>query len=417
MNQSKSATIVGGGVIGAFCAYYLMEKGWAVTIIDKERFGQGSSSGNCGLIVPNHILPLNDPDNLLKAIFWMLKKDAPLHVKPQFNPGLIKWFVNFARRCNRKDIFISARGRHALLQSSFKRYPAIIENEKIACEWTTDGTLHVYRSGKKSSAYNATDAVLRQYGIAAEQLDRKDIVALAPALDGDLSGGWYYRDTAHLRPDRLLHEMHRLLSEKGVRILENRKVTGFVTRENHAVGVRTESGIISASDFVIATGAWTPMFEKALGCRIPIQPGKGFSITMKRPRNCPGLPMIFEEESVVATPWQSGFRLGGTMEFAGYDPSLNRQRLDALTRAAVGYLRGFKAEGIEEEWCGFRPMTYDGLPIIDRSTRLTNVMIAAGHNMVGLSMGPGTGKLVAEMLNNDPPHIDPRPYRADRFGP
>jgi D-amino-acid dehydrogenase len=103
------------------------------------------------------------------------------------------------------------------------------------------------------------------------------------------------------------------------------------------------------------------------------------------------------------------------MEFAGYDPSLNRKRLDALTRAAVGYLRGFKAEGIEEEWCGFRPMTYDGLPIIDRSTRLTNVMIAAGHNMVGLSMGPGTGKLVAEMLNNDPPHIDPRPYRADRF--
>jgi D-amino-acid dehydrogenase len=416
MKNIKKAIIIGSGIIGSFIAYHLIDKKWSVTIVDKDRFGSGASAGNCGLIVPNHILPLNDPGNLLKAIFWMLKGDAPLHVKPQFNPGLIKWFVNFAKRCRQKDILASARGRHALLQSSFSRYPAIIENEKIACEWATGGTLHVYRAVKKWEAYKATDAWLRQYGIAAEQMDREAIAAFEPALDDDLAGGWHYRDTAHLRPDRLLHEMHRLFSEKGVRIIENRAVTGFVTENNRAAGVRTKGGIISGDEFVVATGAWTPMFEKALGCRIPIQPGKGFSITMKRPRSCPGLPMIFEEESVVATPWQSGFRLGGTMEFAGYDPNLNRRRLDALTRAAVGYLRGFKAEGIEEEWCGFRPMTYDGLPIIDRSTRLKNVMIAAGHNMLGLSMGPGTGKLVAEMLNQDPPHIDPRPYRVSRFG-
>jgi D-amino-acid dehydrogenase len=415
MSSSRSAAIVGGGVIGAFCAYYLLEKGWSITLLDKGRFGAGASCGNCGLIVPNHILPLNDPGNLLKAIFWLFKKDAPLHVKPQFNIALIKWFANFAKRCSRKDVYVSAGGRHALLQSSFKCYPALIESEKIDCDWAVAGLLQVFGVEKKWLAYKGTDAMLRHYGIAGEQMDRRAIAAMEPSLGSDLAGGWYYRDSAHLRPDHLLHEMQRLLFKKGARIIENREATGFVTENNRAVAVRTRDGIFSADAFVVATGAWTPMFAKTLGCHLPIQPGKGFSITMKRSRNYLRLPLIFEEKSVVATPWPSGFRLGGTMEFTGFEPSLNRRRLDALTRAAAGYLRNFNTEGIKEEWCGFRPMTFDGLPIIDRSKRLVNVMIAAGHNMEGLSMGPGTGKLVAEMLNNDSPHIDPGPYGTARF--
>ena len=416
MNKSKSATIIGAGVIGAFTAYYLLEKGWSVTIIDKERFGQGSSKGNCGLIVPNHILPLNNPGRLLKAILGMLKADAPLHVKPQFNINLIKWFINFARQCNQKDILTSAEGRHALLQSSFKLYPAVIDNEKISCDWTTGGSLHAFQSAKQWAAYKATDALLRNYGIAAEQINREAILALEPALGDDLVGGWHYRNTAHLRPEKLLQEIHRILSEKGARIIENEEITRFATKNDRVSGVRIKDEMISADDFVVATGAWTPMFEKTLGCRIPIQPGKGYSVTMKRPQNCLGRPVFFEEKNVVATPWQGYFRLGGTMEFTGYDSSLSPKRLDALTRAAACYFRDFKAEDIEEEWSGFRPMTYDGLPIIDRSPRLKNVMIAAGHNMTGLSMGPGTGKLVAEMLNNELPHVDPQPYGAGRFG-
>jgi D-amino-acid dehydrogenase len=148
---------------------------------------------------------------------------------------------------------------------------------------------------------------------------------------------------------------------------------------------------------------------------VPIQPGKGYSITMARPARCPTIPLIFDEHRVAVTPMRSGYRLGSTMEFAGYDTSLNRARLNLLREAARHYLHEPLGEPVLEEWYGWRPMTYDGKPIIDRSPALGNVWIAAGHNMLGLSMAPATGRLVAELLDGRPPHIDPAPYSVKRF--
>lgn len=417
MRTDQHALVIGTGIIGVFTAYYLCGKQWSVTMVEKDCFGQGATHGNCGLVVPNHIFPLNDPGNLLQAFFWMFRPDAPLYIKPRVNPGLIRWLIHFVGRCHKKDIREAAEGRHALLQDAVSAYAAVVEKERLNCDWAVGGSLHAYRSEKKWSAYAAVAERLRPYGIAAQRLDRQTMLELEPALDSRLAGGWYYKDTATLRPDRLMLEMKRLLSAKGVRIVENCPVNGFVGRGDRAEGVRTKQGTIAADAFVVAAGAWTPMFARSLGSRLPIQPGKGFSLTMKPSRGCPRLPMFFEEKSVVATPWSSGFRLGGTMEFAGYDPSLNRIRLKALSRAAARYLRNFEPDPVQEPWCGFRPMTYDGMPIIGRSPRFRNVMVAAGHNMVGLSMGPGSGKLVAELLNHDAPHIDPMPYRLERFEP
>jgi D-amino-acid dehydrogenase len=152
-----------------------------------------------------------------------------------------------------------------------------------------------------------------------------------------------------------------------------------------------------------------------MGCRIPIQPGKGYSITMPRPALCPTLPMIFEEHRVAVTPMQSGYRLGSTMEFAGYDNRLNQRRLALLREGAEVYLREPYGEPVQEEWYGWRPMTPDSVPIIDWSPAYSNVLIAAGHNMLGVSMGPGTGKLVAEILCGAVPHVDRGPYAISRF--
>src|SRR5262249_24077174 len=160
----------------------------------------------------------------------------------------------------------------------------------------------------------------------------------------------------------------------------------------------------------VAAGALTPFLGKHLGCRIPIQLGKGYSITMPRPAKCPSFPLIFEEHRVAVTPMQSGYRLGSTMEFARYDATLNRRRLAILREAARHYLQEPDCEPVTEEWLGWRPMTYDGKPIIDRSPVLANVLIAAGHNMLGLSMAPATGKLVAELLGGTAPHVAPEPY-------
>lgn len=414
-NKSKRVIIIGGGIIGGFTAYYLLEKGWSVTVVDKEGFGQEASSGNCGLIVPNHILPLNSLGTLAKAFKWMLSKDSPLYIKPRLDIGLIKWFCQFAWHAHPKAILESAKGRHALLQSSFRLYPEFIQAENVVCDWDMGGSLHIYRSAREWNAYRKTDTLLKRFNIQAESLDRQDLFEFMPALGKDVSGGWLYRQTAHLRPERLLSELRRILLGRGVQILENCAVRSFQQHNDRAVSIVTKAQKLSADAFVLATGAWAPEFEKILGCCLPIQPGKGYSITMDRPSAFPEIPCFFEEQSMVSTPWPDTCRLGGTMEFSGFDTHLNPQRLGALTRGFEEYSDQWHGNARKEEWCGFRPMTMDGLPFIDHSPRLKNVIIAAGHNMIGLSAAPGTGKLVAEIMDDSPPHIDPRPYRIARY--
>ncbi len=414
METSKHVIIIGGGVIGGFAAYYLLENGWSVTIVDKDRFGQGASSGNCGLIVPNHILPLNSLGTLVKALTWMLSEDSPLYIKPRLDANLIKWFCQFARHAHPKAVLRSARGRHALLKSSFELYPVFMEAENVACDWDVGGSLHIYRSARGWNDYRRTDTFLRGFGIQAQALDRNTIRGFMPALDEGVSGGWLYRQTALLRPERLMSELRRILLDRGARILENCPVQTFRQEQGRAVSIVTKDGELAADAFVLATGAWAPFFENVLGCNLPIQAGKGYSMTMDRPERFPGIPCFFEEQRMVSTPWPDACRLGGTMEFSGYDTQLNQRRLRALKSGFEGYSEQWQFNSKKEQWCGFRPMTMDGLPFIDRSPRLKNVMIAAGHNMIGLSAAPGTGKLVAEILAGASPHIDPHPYRITR---
>jgi D-amino-acid dehydrogenase len=239
---------------------------------------------------------------------------------------------------------------------------------------------------------------------------------MEPALKSELAGGWYYHDDAHLRPDRLMTSWHRVLERAGAEIRGQCALEGFAASGGRATSARTTRGEMAADVFVVAAGAWTPMLNEHLGCRVPIQPGKGYSLTMPRPAACPRIPLIFPETRVAVSPFQSGYRLGSTMEFAGYDESLNRRRLAILTDAAKLYLHEPTCEPVQEEWWGWRPMTPDSLPVIGRSPAYENVLIAAGHNMLGVSMAPATGKLVAELLGGIAPHLDPTPYSPTRFG-
>jgi D-amino-acid dehydrogenase len=417
MSRSKRVIIIGGGVIGGFTAYYLLENGWSVTVIDKEGFGQGASGGNCGLIVPNHILPINSLDTLMKGLLWMGKKDSPLYIKPRFNPGLIKWFCQFVCYTRPGHIRKSAMGRHALLKSSFHLYPTFMETENVACDWRMDGSMHVYRSKKAWHDYRKTDAFLTRFGIQAESLDSKAVRKFEPTLGDGICGGWLYRHTAHLRPEHLMSALRRILIRRGARIVDQCPVRSFRSRNSRAVSIITKDAEFSADAYILATGAWSPAFGKMLGCSLPIQAGKGYSITLDRPQTFPKIPCFFEEQKVVSTPWPDACRLGGTMEFTGFDTHLDRRRLAALSKGLDRYTQGCRISGIKAEWCGLRPMTADGLPFIDRSPRLQNVMIAAGHNMIGMSVAPATGKLVADMLDDTRPHIDPHPYRLGRHHP
>jgi D-amino-acid dehydrogenase len=412
----KHTVVIGGGVIGAFTAYYLRKTGRRVTIIDRNQFGAACSHGNCGYVSPSHVLPLCRPGQIANGIKGLFSSQRALRIKPRLSPSFWSWMLKFAIRCNEQDMLKSGAARHSLLQSSAALYPEIVAEEAMQVEWTTDGLLFVFRDQHEFVAYRKTNQLLTDhFGVSADPIEGSDaLVEMEPALKPGLAGAWLYRGDAHLRPDRLMAELPRVLLAMGVQIVDGCEFRSFVGNQTVASGIQTAGEIVSADEFIVCTGAWTPFLNSELGCRIPIQPGKGYSITMPRPHVCPRYPMILEECHVGITPFQDGYRIGSTMEFVGYDTELNHTRLNCLRTGAAEYLRDPTAEPVEEEWYGWRPMTWDGLPRLDRSPRFSNVWVAAGHNMLGISMGPATGKLMAELIDGRPPHVDPQPFRIGR---
>ncbi len=413
----RTVLIVGGGVIGVACAYFLNLAGFRVTVIDRGEIGAECSKGNCGLVCPSHVLPLAEPGAIGAAAASMLKPGGPFHVKPRMDMALWKWMASFAKRCNQSDMLASARAIQPLLTSSLALYEQLVAEERLACEFHKQGLLFVYRSRQNLDSYDQTNQLLAEkFDEPAKKLTGQQLADFEPALVDGLAGAWYFEHDAHLRPDRLMASWRDLLCDRGVRFIEHRELDRFDVHSGK-VSVATASGEQFGADlFVVATGARTPQLESVLKRRVPIEPGKGYSITVDRPSNCPTYPMIFPERRVAVTPMDSGLRLGSIMEFAGFDETIRPERLRLLTAATQEYLRDIQLdESWPEKWFGWRPMTYDSTPVIGRCPGFDNVYLATGHNMLGLSMAPATGKLLAELVAGQETHIDALPYRVDRF--
>lgn len=414
--NNESVVIIGGGLIGVASAHYLHRDGWKVTVIDRGAIGGACSFGNCGLVCPSHVLPLTEPAALRSAFSALLTPSGPFRIKPRLDPSLWSWLLQFARRCNTRDMLSAAHAIQPLLASSMDEYERLFASSAFDCEWEKRGLLFVYLKQSQFEGYDDTNRLLSEvFNEPASKLDAEAVVALEPALKPGIAGGWYYEHDGHLRPDRLMSAWKRQLESGGVHFVENCELIDLDSRGRLAVRAQTALGPLEADQFLIATGAWTPKFSKLIGQRIPIQPGKGYSITMPRPSRCPTIPLIFPEHRVAVTPMQSGYRLGSIMEFSGYDESIRPERLELLRAGASHYLHESRCEPELQTWFGWRPMTYDSLPIMGRTPRFDNVWLAAGHNMLGLSMAPATGKLIAELFSGRSPHLDPAPYGLDRL--
>ncbi|MEY4185596.1 MAG: D-amino acid dehydrogenase small subunit [Planctomycetota bacterium] len=415
MSGAQHTVVIGGGVIGGFTAWYLAQAGHRVTLIEQGQFGKQCSHGNCGYVSPSHVIPLARPGQVLKGLKGMLSTQTALRINPAKLTMLAPWLLKFALRCNAKAMMEAGKACHPLLQSSAALYREVFEQQGMLVDWKTDGLLFVFRDQHEFDAYAESDAWLRKhFDMPAEPFAGSALTQLEPALKPGLAGAWLYRCDAHLRPGKLMSELKRILTASGVRVLEQTAMKSFAGGNGRAQAVETTGETLTADNFVVAVGAWAPLLQQSLGVKLPIQPGKGYSITMARPKQCPKYPMILEECHVAITPFEEGYRVGSTMEFSGYDTSLNRARLNYLRAGAAEYLHEPTAEPVEEEWYGWRPMTADGIPYIDRSPRFGNVWIAAGHSMLGISMGTGTGKLVAELITGAKPHVDPSLYRIGR---
>jgi D-amino-acid dehydrogenase len=414
-SNKPDVLILGGGVIGLACAHYLLSAGRSVRVIERGRVGAATSHGNCGTITPSHSPPLAAPGMVLKGLKYMLTPDAPLYIKPRLDFELAGWLLRFASRCNHCDWQRTALAKSTLLHASRRLLEDLVREQKLDCEFAASGAHLVYRDAKTFAGDCAELPELAEFGIESKILSATELAADEPALKPGALGAIHHPGDAHLRPDRYCEELARLVRAAGGVIEEELAISGFMREKGRVIGVETSQGKREGRDVLLALGPWSPMLSKQLGIRLPIQPGKGYSITYSRPALAPRRPLVLKERSVCVTTWADGFRLGSTMEFSGYDASLNRTRLDALERASREYLQEPTGPKKGEEWFGWRPMTWDDMPILGRAPGHDNLWLATGHGMLGVTLSAVTGRLLSDLICGHEPIVDPGPSSLMRF--
>lgn len=406
--------IVGAGVIGLMTALRLLREGRSVRVIDQATPGSGASHGNCGTITPSHAPPVPMPGAVLKAMRYMLKSDAPLYVKPRLDTELLGWFWRFAHYCNPAAAARATTIRARILLDSRQRLGSLIADEALHCDFEQQGTWYVFHDAAEMDIEQRLAAPLKDLGIDSRCIDGGDALRDEPALRDGVVGVIEFPGDARLRPDRLIDELVRRVTELGGLIESDCAYRG-VTPQTRGVRVETSRGTRIADWLLIATGAWSPALLRPLGLRVPMQPGKGYSMTWSEPALTPRRSLVLHEASVCVTCWDKGFRLGSTMEFSGYDSSLNRTRLDALVRGASRYLHQPTGPELQEEWYGWRPMMADDLPLIGPVPGQPRVLFAGGHGMMGVSMSATTAQLIADRIAGRTPCIDDSAFDPARF--
>ena len=418
MNQAYryDVAIIGGGVIGLCCALHLLRGGRSVVLLEKSQVGAGASHGNCGTITPSHALPLAQPGMVRKALRWMLSKDAPFYVRPRFDPELIGWMLRFARHCNWDQVRVATRERAALLNLSRQLLQDLIESEHIDCEFSASGLMTVFRDEQTFAESRHLETLLGEAGVPIETWTGAQVLQREPALKSGVVAGHWYPSDAVLRPDRFVAALANCVRDLGGEIRESCAVNRFERGLGTGVMPVVDELPVPARHVLLCGGAWSPSIAASLGLKVPVQPGKGYSITYDRPSQSPAVPLVLRERSICVTAWGSGYRLGSTMEFSGYDTCLNRTRLDALVRGAREYLHEAHGPNVQEEWYGWRPMTHDDLPIIGPASRVSNLWFATGHGMLGMSMSVATGQCLADLMLGRKPAISMAAFAPSRFG-
>ncbi|KLD70962.1 NAD(P)/FAD-dependent oxidoreductase [Xanthomonas pisi] len=410
----EDVVVIGAGAIGLATALALVEAGRQVRVLDAGAIGAATSHGNCGTITPSHAPPLAAPGMITQALKWMLTPDAPLYIPPRLDPALWRWLLRFAQRCNARDWQASAQARAALLHDARARLDDWVARYALDCEFRADGLDYVFGDARRFAQYRDECAVLAQWGIQAQVIEADDYLRQDPAFRTGLAGAIHFPGDAHLRPERYTAELARVVRSHGAVIEERCRVQGILPDASGA-RVQTEHGTLHAREAVIATGPWSPLLAAQLGLRLPVQAGKGYSITYRAPALMPRRPVVLKDRWVFVVPWRDRLRIGSTMEFSGRNTQLTPTRLAALERAAADYLHAPCGPAVIERWYGWRPMTWDDVPVLGAVPACPHVWLAAGHGMLGISMSTASGQLMADLITGRAPALDPHPYRAERF--
>jgi D-amino-acid dehydrogenase len=422
VSGGRHVVVVGAGVVGLNSAYHLRRRGYEVTVLEREPAGRAAaSSGNAGIVVPSHFVPLAAPGVVGQALRWMLDPMSPFYVRPRASLDLLRWGWRFARSATAEHVRRSGPLLLRLNLASRRLYDDLVTDLGVDVGFTPRGLLLLCRTERGLEEEARMAAGARELGLDARVLDAAAVRAMEPGTELDIVGAVHVAEDAHLDPGALMRALRTHLERAGVRIEAGAEVLSLRDRgPGIEVTVRQDGreAAHAADAVVLAGGSWSAALGRQLGLRLLLQPGKGYALTMERPSQSLRTAAILVEARAAASRVGDRFRIGGTMEMAGFDARVTAARLEGIKRSAMRYFPALPRAELDaaSPWMGFRPVSPDGLPYLGRAPRHPNVVVATGHAMMGFSLGPVTGLLVAELVAGEPPSVDVAMLAPGRHG-
>lgn len=411
--MSSKVAIIGAGAIGRWSAYFLAKEGYHVTLIDKGSLSDGCSFGNAGMIVPSHVIPLAAPGMISKGIRWMMNSKSPFYVRPRLNRELFQWGRLFLKSANDDHVHSSIKPLKELSLMSSELYKEIASVQAVF-EYRSTGLLMAYQSDHVGKEEIKAAKIAEDAGLEVEYLSAEEVQGLEPNNKLKTSGGVLYKNDGLINPKLWMDGLYKLLNELNVRIIPESEVTGFEKEGSKIKAIQIGEELLKTDHLIIATGAWSSNLAKILGDSLPLLPGKGYSFSYEN--NAFKQPTILSEGKVAVSPFGSQVQFGGTMEITHTnDSKINRKRVQGILDTVQSFYPDVELPVPNTVWSGFRPCSPDGLPYIGRSNTVSNVIYATGHGMMGISMGPATGKLVSQLVNEKTLEINISKFNPGRF--
>jgi D-amino-acid dehydrogenase len=407
--------VIGAGVIGLACAYELRKRGADVLVLDRGPVGAGASAGNAGWVVPGISGPVPSPGLVGQSIRWMARRDSPLYIKPRVDPAFSRWLWHFWRNCRPGPYHAAI---DAVAELNRRTMPLLDEWRAAGVRFEMHAAGLLFAGLSRAAVERAVEEVylFERFGYQRPALlDTDGVRELEPGLSPQVAGGFLVAEERHVRPESLTAGLAATLEERGVEVRSGVEVTQTEQRGTAVSYIVTNQGREPADQVVLAAGAWSGELARRFGSRLPIEAGKGYSITVDQPEQTIGRPLDLIEARVAGTPFDGALRLAGTMELSGLNLRIEPARVEAIRRAAMRYL-GWKPRGARElVWVGMRPLTPDGLPIIGRMPGVDNLYAATGHAMLGVTLAPSTAEALADQITTGSASVDLAPFDPRRF--
>ena len=407
--------VIGGGVIGVCATYYAAKAGSRVMLVERSSICSGCSRGNAGWLVPSHCIPLASPGALAKGLKWMWSSNSPFSIRPRLDWGLLQWLIAFAGACNEKRVRESIPVLKDLTFRSLELYRELCCIDGVKCSLRSNGSLMLFATSRGFEEGRQDTQLLGDSGIASEIWGVEEILHKESSIRPEIAGGILYPEDGQISPHEFVESLAAVVQRMGGTILPSTQVTGFRLERGNISSVQTTRGEFRPQTVILAAGVDSAPIARKLGLRLPIQAGKGYSFSIPSTIFNPSRPLLFSEAKIAVTPFGDRVRFGGTLELSGLDLTINTARLTAIRDNSSRYLSAMLPTKLDEQWSGLRPCTPDGLPIISRIPSVRNLVVASGHAMLGVSLGPVSGKLAAQLALDEHTDVEIPALRFSRF--